>query len=144
MLLSTHWWFWFGSYDVAAGSGHHGYLRPFYNVSQDGPLVTGKALKVDLLSGVLETDDGLLGLERTATDGGQRIIALFNFTDEDRHIGRDLLPGDPGAWQELIGMAGIEFTADALRLPPRTSKYWLSDTWRKSTVLRQPLANSVR
>ncbi len=56
MLRSARWWYRIGSWDVAAGHGHDGFLRPFDGLVQDGAVVRGDAIAVDLLAGTAALD----------------------------------------------------------------------------------------
>jgi glycosidase len=75
----------------------------------------------------LATGDGVFGLERTALDGSQRLLALFNFTDSTRSVAAAVLPRDLAAWTELIGEHHVTHSADGLRLPPYAT-CWFSPT----------------
>jgi len=80
---------------------------------------------------LLATDDGVFGLERTSLDGGQRILALFNFTSSTQTIAISLLPDDLDSWQELIGEHHSEHAGTGLRLPPYAT-FWFSQTVSRS------------
>jgi hypothetical protein len=57
LLLTTRSWSWFGTWDPDARRGHAGWLRPFYGLNQEGPVIAGEALRVDLLAGTAAVDD---------------------------------------------------------------------------------------
>ena len=78
---------------------------------------------------VLELPAGVFGVERRAPDGGQRVLALFNFTDLPRPIRPSDLPGvtaDGSGWLDLIGDAAPPLRNDCWLLPPY-GVWWLSD-----------------
>lgn len=66
---------------------------------------------------VLDLPEGLFGLQRTAPDNDQRILALFNFTSEKTRIPSQHLPTDIMDWQELIGEVELSFDAEGVQLP---------------------------
>jgi glycosidase len=74
---------------------------------------------------VLDLEDGLLGLERTAPDNSQRILALYNFRPESVRIDLQALAEDPRGWNELLGMTGVRLDHLGLYLPPYGA-CWLS------------------
>jgi glycosidase len=76
---------------------------------------------------LLDTNDGVFGLERTALDGSQRILALFNFTAETQVLPATSLPADLEIWEELIGEHGVCHAGDGLQLPPYAS-FWFSQS----------------
>ena len=67
---------------------------------------------------ILPLPDGVFGLVRSATDGGQQILALFNFTEVAQRLHSRLLPIDILQWRELIGEVERVVEADELVLPP--------------------------
>jgi len=67
---------------------------------------------------LLATSAGVFGLERTALDGSQRIIALFNFTASTQSVAASALPEDLVSWQELIGEHNVGHAESGLQLPP--------------------------
>jgi sucrose phosphorylase len=74
---------------------------------------------------MLATTAGVFGLERTALDGSQRILALFNFTATTQSIAASVLPGDLDSWHELIGEYRAEHSVSGLQLPPYAT-FWFS------------------
>jgi len=66
---------------------------------------------------ILTLPEGLFGLKRTATNGSQQILCLFNFTASRQRVSPESLPGDIHAWQELIGEIDLPFEKDGLMLP---------------------------
>jgi sucrose phosphorylase len=74
---------------------------------------------------LLSTSTGVFGLERSAIDGSQRILALFNFTAATQSIAASVLPVDLDSWQELIGEYRAEHTVSGLQLPPYAT-FWFS------------------
>jgi len=67
---------------------------------------------------ILSLPDGIFGVMRSATDGGQKILALFNFTDSTQQLHSRLLPVDIPEWHELIGEVELVIEADEIILPP--------------------------
>jgi len=67
---------------------------------------------------LLATTDGVFALERTAPDGSQRILALFNFTAFPQAVAASVLPDDLMLREELIGEHRVEQTETGLLLPP--------------------------
>jgi sucrose phosphorylase len=76
---------------------------------------------------LLTTTAGVFGLERSAIDGSQCIIALFNFTAATQFIAASVLPEDLESWQELIGEYCAEHTASGIQLPPYAT-FWFSQS----------------
>jgi sucrose phosphorylase len=67
---------------------------------------------------LLATSDAVLALERTALDGSQRILALFNFTAFPQAVAASVLPDGLILREELIGWHHVEQTATGVLLPP--------------------------
>ena len=65
-------------------------------------------------------------MERSTLDGGQRLLALFNFTREEQRVALTALPDGLADRSELIGEAPVRVQADELLLPPYAA-YWFSD-----------------
>lgn len=77
---------------------------------------------------VLGLENGLFGLLRVAPDDSQRLLALFNFTAQSRHMPDAVLPDDFAAWQELLGLCRCDYVpGDGLALPPYAA-CWFSRT----------------
>ncbi|HYQ70616.1 MAG TPA: sugar phosphorylase [Gammaproteobacteria bacterium] len=76
---------------------------------------------------LLATGDSVFALERTALDGSQRILGLFNFTASTQTIAAALLPDDLAFREELIGEYTISHTEDGVQLPPYAT-CWFSQT----------------
>lgn len=70
--------------------------------------------------------DRLFAVKRIAPDGGNVIIALFNFTDMPTRLALSSLPDDIRNWKELIGFSDVEFEDGWLALPPYAA-YWFSN-----------------
>lgn len=85
-----------------------------------------RAFHPDAPQCVLELGAGLFGFTRTAPDGNQQIVCLFNCTAEPQQLDRVVLPEDIHNWKELIGEAQVEFTPTHLRLPPYAA-CWFSN-----------------
>lgn len=85
------------------------------------------AFHPDAAQRTLSLKDGLLGVERTAVDNGQRLLAVFNFTRRERRVATTALADDLAAWTELIGEAAVNFDQGELVLPPYAA-FWFSDT----------------
>ena len=75
----------------------------------------------------LSLADGLFGVERTAGDGSQRLLAVFNFTRREQRVALTALAHDLVAWTELIGDAAVTIDDGELVLPPYAA-FWFSDT----------------
>ena len=75
----------------------------------------------------LSLADGLFGVERTAGDGSQRLLAVFNFTRREQRVALTALAHDLVAWTELIGDAAVTIDDGELVLPSYAA-FWFSDT----------------
>ena len=95
--------------------------------SIDGTTLTRHPFHPDAAQRTLDLPEGLFGLERVATDGSQRILALFNFTSRPQSLARQQFPADLPAWKELIGETQPAFSAQELVLPAYAA-CWFSDT----------------
>jgi glycosidase len=85
------------------------------------------ALHPDAAQRTLGLEDGLFGVERSATDAGQRLLAVFNFTNREQRVATTALAEDLAAWTELIGDAAVNIDQGELVLPPYAA-FWFSDT----------------
>jgi hypothetical protein len=85
---------------------------------------------------VLDLGNKVFGLERTALDDSQCIVALFNFTDRFQTLDRNGLPGDLELWEELIGEASVRFVAGGLRLPPYAACWFSNRLPRRRPAMR--------
>lgn len=85
------------------------------------------AFHPDAAQRTLGLEDGLLGVERTAADAGQRLLAVFNFTRREQRVATTALADDLAAWTELIGEAAVNFDQGELVLPPYAA-FWFSET----------------
>ena len=75
----------------------------------------------------LDLKDGLFGVERSATDGSQRLLALFNFTRREQRVAAIALAEELISWTELIGHTPARFDQGDLVLPPYAA-FWFSAT----------------
>ncbi len=75
------------------------------------------AFHPDAAQQVLDLDDAVFGLLRTAPDDEQRILALFNFTAVPRTIAAAALPDGATEWLDLLGLTGCHTTEDGVTLP---------------------------
>ena len=85
------------------------------------------AFHPDAAQRTLRLEDGLFGVERSASDGGQRLLALFNFTDQERRVAATALANDLAGWTERIGATPVTIDKGELVLPPYAA-FWFSDT----------------
>ncbi len=85
----------------------------------------------------LRLQDGLFGLERCATDGSQRLLAVFNFTRREQRIAATALADDLASRTELIGHAPVQLDQGELVLPPYAA-FWFSNS--TGTGLTEPRA----
>ena len=85
------------------------------------------AFHPDAAQRTLGLEDGLFGVERSATDAGQRLLAVFNFTNREQRVATTALAEDLAAWTELIGDAAVNIDQGELVLPPYAA-FWFSDT----------------
>jgi sucrose phosphorylase len=74
---------------------------------------------------VLDLANGLFGLLRVARDNSQRIVCLFNCSQDILLVGLDVLPKEIRHWEELIGEVNTEFRGDSLVIPPYAA-FWFS------------------
>lgn len=77
-----------------------------------------KALHPEAEQHVLGLENGLFGLLRVAPDESQRILALFNFTAQQRRVPAEVLPSDIAHWQELLELSHCVVDAEGIELPP--------------------------
>lgn len=74
---------------------------------------------------ILPLATGLFGLERTAIDESQKIIALYNFTNRPQIVDWDDLPNQFSGWKELLGESDATYEEYGLSLPPYGA-FWFS------------------
>lgn len=84
-----------------------------------------KAFHPDAAQEVLTSGPSTFVLQRTAPDHSQTILAIFNFTDQQQYIDKEILPNDLQRWQELIGTSEADCTPLGLRLTPYAT-LWFS------------------
>ncbi len=84
------------------------------------------ALHPDAAQRTLSLDDGLFGVERSASDASQRLLAVFNLTRQERRVATTALTDDLAGWTELIGDAAAIIDRGELVLPPYAA-FWFSD-----------------
>jgi sucrose phosphorylase len=85
-----------------------------------------QAFHPDAAQRVLDMEEGVFALQRTAIEGEQCIIALFNCTPKQKNVSRDRLPDGIEAWRELIGEAEFTLNGKTLTLPPYAA-CWFSN-----------------
>jgi len=76
------------------------------------------AFHPDASQHIMNLDNGLMGLVRTSLDNSQKIIALYNFTDEKLFIGWDKISYSIMEWTELLKLSIPSFEEDGIYLPP--------------------------
>jgi sucrose phosphorylase len=88
-----------------------------------------RAFHPDAAQRLLDVEDGLFALERTALDGSQRLVALFNCTASEKACSTAGLPAGIGDWKELIGESDVRREGERFFLPPYAA-CWFSSTAR--------------
>jgi glycosidase len=84
------------------------------------------ALHPDAAQRTLSLDEGLFGVERSASDVSQRLLAVFNLTRQERRVATTALTDDLASCTELIGDAAVNIDRGELVLPPYAA-FWFSD-----------------
>lgn len=87
-----------------------------------------RAFHPDGAQQILDLADGLLGLERIAPDGSQRILAIYNFRPGPVRVDLQTLPKGLFGWTELLGMTGVRLDHLGLHLPPYGACWLRKDT----------------
>ena len=86
------------------------------------------AFHPDAAQHILDLNEGLMGLVRTSVDRSQKIITLYNFTDEKQFIGWDQVSYGIMEWTELLKFCIPNFEEKGLYLPPYAACWFTNKT----------------
>ncbi|MCG8066242.1 MAG: sugar phosphorylase [Candidatus Thiodiazotropha taylori] len=77
-----------------------------------------KAFHPDASQRVLDMPDGILALERTSLDGGQRVYAIHNMTGDLRSVDISALGGASRRWFDALHQVVPDMDGDGVRFRP--------------------------
>lgn len=63
LTVTSYWWFWLGTWDIAKQDGIHPSYKTFYNLSRRGDRIKGNGMEVDMEKGLLRFKNRLIPLK---------------------------------------------------------------------------------